>query len=429
MKKFESAEIYSSGICNLDCKYCYIPKVKELKEINDKIVEQIRNGSYIQKVKKICPDLENFSLWGAEPTVTLSIIGEQIPTIFSTFPKLKCFMFSTNLIKDPDIIFDFAKTFPSNRNVELKIQFSIDGYEEITDLNRGKGTTKKVIDNIRRLAFLLNDLENNNLKVNFQTKATWTMENIKFFLENMKRMDDSNRFFEKLTNDLNRINTNKNINYDISYWPNMEIPGKYTAEDGKLFSSFCESVFGKEKRWSQVPFTQYITSLKRAVELSDFLYSRNFYFTCSAGRSQLGVSIDGFHGCHRTYGFVLDKMKEYELCDFDFVYENNHLEEKDFESDYPRMVYNMSNFHDYARFKFNATIATIYELSQIGEILPKYKNYENAYSLALMEISNSCYVENFIANNNNYIPPISMMRLFGNGALDIFLEYLRCEKI
>lgn len=434
IKKFEHVEIFSSAICNLNCSYCYIPKVPALKEINKKILDELDNGSYIEKLKRISPDLKWFGFWGAEPTITLPKITEHLDDFIREFPKLETFSFSTNLIKDPTVIYDFLSALPKDKDFEVFIQLSIDGHKPITDKNRGEGTTKKISDNIRLLAFMLNDLESEKLKVRFATKITWTMDNVRFFLDNPNELDDSYKFFVKMQNDLDRINTNRNVRYLINCWGNMEVPGEYTTEDGLDLTKLLEYAYERKgtyiytqnsmkKQWKILPLDSYSDMLKKCLILSEDLYAVQKMFTCSAGDSQIGVAPDGYHPCHRTFSFTLNEIKPYEKCDVEFVYKNLVASNENFENDYPRLLYTLGGFHNFLKLRINATITSIYEAAKIGEILPKYMLYENAYILALINSSAyPCHIDNFILNSSVNIVPLSLIRLFGNGALDILLE-------
>jgi len=434
-KKFEYVEMYSSAICNLNCSYCYIPKVSELKDVNKRIVEDICNGTYIERIKTIAPDLKGLAFWGAEPTITLPEIIEHLDEFLIAFPKLDHFSFSTNLIKDPTVIYEFLKALPDDRKFSAGFQISIDGHKPITDANRGEGTTKKISDNIRLLAFMMNDLKDKNVSVRFPTKITWTMDNVRFFYENLEELDESYNFFSKMQDDLDRINTNKNVKYLINCWGNMELPGNYTKEDGLLVAELFKEVYQRKriyipksqkfvkKKWKTLPLDSFKSMMERALFYSDYLYSKQCMFTCSAGDSQFGISVDGYHPCHRTFTFILEQMRKYEGCDVNFIRSKITVPKETFDVDFPRVSYLVGGFHNFLKMRHNATISSIFEAARVGEILPKYKHYENAYYLALMNTAAySCHIDNFIQTSSIGISPLSLIRLFGNGALDYLMK-------
>jgi hypothetical protein len=70
-----AVEMFSAGWCNLQCKYCYIPKTDFLRTVHKNIIEKIKNGSLLEEISKIFgEDLESLSHWGTEPTLTTFFI-------------------------------------------------------------------------------------------------------------------------------------------------------------------------------------------------------------------------------------------------------------------------------------------------------------------------------------------------------------------
>jgi hypothetical protein len=160
--------------------------------------------------------------------------------------------------------------------------------------------------------------------------------------------------------------------------------------------------------------------LKKSIVLSRDLYGKQRMFTCSAGDSQFAIAPDGIHPCHRTFTFTVNEIRKYEKCDVEFVYKHMVANE---DLEISRLSYVMGAFHNNLRFRQNSAIVSIYEAARTGEILPKYKNYDDAYLLAIMCTNVvSCHMDNFILNSAVGVIPISMLRFFGNGAADIILE-------
>ena len=46
-----AVELFSSGWCNLSCKYCYIPKTDFLKKVHRGIIQSIEDGTFINNLK------------------------------------------------------------------------------------------------------------------------------------------------------------------------------------------------------------------------------------------------------------------------------------------------------------------------------------------------------------------------------------------
>jgi len=119
-----------TGRCNLSCSYCYgsysIRKEKDFttNELLDLIEELYKRGTKI------------IYLSGGEPLLR-NDIGLIIKTIRDK--NMFCFL-NTNGLLVPDKI-------ESLKNLD-SITISLDGNEEVNDINRGKGTFKKVIEAI-----------------------------------------------------------------------------------------------------------------------------------------------------------------------------------------------------------------------------------------------------------------------------------------
>ena len=151
-KRAVACEMFSSAVCNIECNYCYIPKVSEMKNIHKKIIEAIDNGTYINLLKEMYGSgLTALGFWGTEPTLTLSKVQKIIPDLFREFPKLWEISWSSNFITSSKVTVDFLKALPKDKNLKVTIQASLDGYTEITDANRAPGATKKITENILEL--------------------------------------------------------------------------------------------------------------------------------------------------------------------------------------------------------------------------------------------------------------------------------------
>ena len=103
-----AVEIFSSALCSLNCKYCYIPKTDSMRKLQKDVVKKLENKTFIQDLEKFYgKNLEYLGLWGAEPTLTLDLISKAVPNLMEKFPKLKNISFSTSLMTNPDIILSF----------------------------------------------------------------------------------------------------------------------------------------------------------------------------------------------------------------------------------------------------------------------------------------------------------------------------------
>ena len=74
-----ASEIFAAGWCNLNCKYCYIPKTDFLKKIHKSILERIEDGTLLEELKNTYGEnLTSISHWGTEPTLTVGKFKKRI---------------------------------------------------------------------------------------------------------------------------------------------------------------------------------------------------------------------------------------------------------------------------------------------------------------------------------------------------------------
>ena len=89
-QRLVAGELFTAGVCNMNCKYCYIPKTGSLKKVHDKLIEKLESGEYVSDLEYVYgKNMEALALWGTEPTLTLDKVTKLLPKLFSTFKKLK----------------------------------------------------------------------------------------------------------------------------------------------------------------------------------------------------------------------------------------------------------------------------------------------------------------------------------------------------
>ena len=373
----------------------------------------------------------------------------KIPEIINAFPNLKDFSFSTNLFLDPKILKDFIlKVVEQGRDIKVKVQISLDGPQEITDRNRAPGATHKIKNNLLNLLRLLQDYDFGKTKVEFTFKPTFDINNLIWFDQEESRFRYYLFFFDELIDLAKGINKNKNVLLNLSGVPTMAVPGTYSSDDGRLFAKTCWQLgrlaeenrtrpFLKHQRGS---FNTYTHRLVRLVDYSREFFSKPDMFSCSGGRSQsqLGEQQD-LHLCHRTLFMNHDEyvkdLKNEGNWDF-FLRQNNRIKlVKDkhivnisgqFEVD--RVFYIWGCYHHFTKQKLASGLALIKELvysKQINEI------YEDEHMAMLFSIfinfALSCPAENILQTGSIFVPPVSVFRLFGNGAFEMILKEVRNE--
>ena len=423
-RNIKAIEIFASSKCQLDCKYCYIPKSDVMNSIHKRIVKLIHDFD----VSSISPDvrhgIEILGFWGAEPTLTLGILSQNLKKIVDAFPNLRKIDFSTNGI-DIRPIEDFILNC-NKYGINVSFQFSIDGPEYINGMNRMPNLLDRVINNMKQL---ITDLNAQDLKifVDIRTKGTLTKENIKYLLEN-NLVNDFVAFFKTLGSDLERMVENKKVRVFTPLSFNLEVPGTYTAEDGKQFSIFL-------RKLHEAHFDSAFTSRLRRI--LDFRYSLNTkpcMFTCSGGDSNLGFDFNRIHICHRTFlldndDYLMDILKHKpDNWDVKNLARGTAEQVKRYfiitPDNFERFVYLMRSYHDFWRLRLGNTISEIKELAAAGLIKRYYLYNDDLAELfaIFLNVANSCPVENLLVNGSLFVVPASIIKLWGNGA---FYELLK----
>ena len=126
--------IITSTECNLECKYCVRDEFTEIEEDIDYCLPP-RISYDIEKLKNFITKGDYVTFYGGEPLLAIEDIKKIMDSV-----ECKGFMTQTNGLF-LDKLGDYVAKFHT-------ILISIDGDEEITDKNRGKGVFNKVMNNI-----------------------------------------------------------------------------------------------------------------------------------------------------------------------------------------------------------------------------------------------------------------------------------------
>jgi len=400
-------------------------------KVHEEIETDLKSGKFIQRLRRIYgEDLTHLGLWGTEPTLTLPLVEEYIPEVLQTFPNLEEIGFSTSLMAYPERILHFIRTL-LGRKLTLKVQISLDGPAFIVDINRVKGTAKKVPENFASLVDDINKLPLGDLKVAFSWKATHSIDNIRVFLDKPKRFDEYIAYFDRLNSDFKQRNKQKNVTLRESQNPTLVVPGKYTSDDGKAFAKYLRE-FAMRGRT-----TSYTPRLERLFTYPEEIHKRRV-FSCSGGDSNLGIG-QSTHICHRTFYYDKDEYVE-SILDTDI--ENwdvslfrrgtlDHIRENYIvqgEPHFTRFKYVMRGYHDFWKFQLGFVKAMMIELARAGQVDLYYLENHRLLDLFALFISValSCPMENLLNTGSIHLQLVSILRMFGNGA---FREVVKSAKV
>lgn len=420
-KNATACEILNTGWCPLNCSYCYIPKTEYNKEMHKEIIERIETGKWIDELEETYDNIDYLSIWGTEPLLTLDDIVEQFDEAIERFGGLEQFKFSTSLCLDPMPIADLKKKCDEH-NVKLDWQISADGH--YTDENRMEGATEKIKKNLTKL--ISSDVEFENIG----WKGTITADNFRKMAEDKEEIEKYMQWYEDVENYVEE-HTGKKID-SRSKIPTLMVPGKYTSEDGKYFADYIKNMeeLGYE--------TAYTNRLKKTLSYLDEVESKSRMFTCSGGDSDFGFDNKNIHICHRT--FYLDreeyqesirKQEKYENWDVSLLdkgildmINDSYIVDADDDEEMIRYQYVLRNYHDHLGLSISQTEAMVMELADCGQADKIYLEDEelrNAFAL-FVHTAQSCPMENLLNTSVIHFQPVSIVRLWSNGAFQELLK-------
>jgi len=432
-----AAELFAAGWCNLNCKYCYIPKTDFLKDIHKVIIEKIESGTLLSELKEIFgEELTHLTHWGTEPTLTVKKFKEFYAEAIKIFPKLNTIGLSSNFMTSPKNLVTFVlDILPKERSFSIDMQVSLDGPPYITDSNRLGGAAGQIIKNCLYVTKELSD--NNSIhKVSMHLKPTIGVGNIKT-LTDIDKMAEYYDFFDEFMFDW--LEVGKNISISRSCDPTLVVPYEYTQEDGKNFYQLLlnqlELQSNNYKAISK-PESNYFHRFRGKLWFFKEFFTKHSMFTCSAGDSQIGLGDLplAVHSCHRT--FYLDHeeyigaarehgLDELTLQGIDTgrndLLADSHITNFNNEVKLIKHLYTNRAQHDFAKHRISFGVAAVLELAHAGQVSKCYKDPEMALLLSYFSQVLDCPIENVSLTGSTMIKPIPMFRIFGNGLFENIL--------
>lgn len=456
-KRMCAVELFSSSVCNLNCSYCYIPKNKEMSLYHKKILEKLEDGTFIENLKALYGnDLEYLGLWGTEQTLILDRFIKIIDKYFEAFPKIREVSFSSNLIAFPERIVELSKAVDkyAKRNVVLKWQVSIDGPEWVNDVGRGEGATKKILENLDIYFNLIKDVELRKTTISFSLKPTVAIEFMEIMNDDFDKLIEWYKFFDDIVFKINEIIKGSKIEKRISMpdrvTPTLVVPGKYSVEDGKTLARFFRNIMRLEKlakskkdlfHYNSYPLNGYVNRLANIIQNYHDISLRPQNGTCSGGDTQFGLNLEGYmFPCHRLFLFDNEDylrsifegekdINEWDVSKFSEGIVRNVkkylvVNKNSTERNIARYFYTLRGYHDNLAYKVSTTVSQIYELALAGQASRKYLECRELTELLALFLNTrmSCPIENYLQSGSLHLPPISITRLFANGAFEVLLE-------
>ena len=221
--------VITSTECNLECKYCVRDEFTKIDENIDYCLPP--KISYdIEKLKNFITKEDYVTFYGGEPLLAIEDIKKIIDVV-----ECKGFMVQTNGLF-LDKLGDYVTKFHT-------ILVSLDGDEEITDKNRGKGVFNKVMNNIELIKE--EGFDGELIARMTISKGSNVYDQVLFLSENFESIHwqlDA-MFFEERNEWLNEYN--EQIDELVEEWISRMHKGK--VEKWYPFMVLMDSILKKEK--------------------------------------------------------------------------------------------------------------------------------------------------------------------------------------
>lgn len=431
--ELENLTLYTSGICNLKCGYCFIHKNPALTILHKKFMDSYENPNYylnfLDKLKNIY-DLNNLfsiTLWGVEPSYGFRNASETLKLLMKKYPKINRLNTSTNFTRDTvvDDLLYMLKYLKDSQEYIFSLQISIDGPEQFTDLGRGIGTTKKILDNLHILISRLNELPK-NVKLQISAKSTLSADEFPMLNDEKSLYDFFNFFETKFWNPISKTNIGMQLHRTTP-----ALPYQYTTEDGKIFNELlkkCITLANNNPFKYETPFLDRIT-IRKAQEFTPKCTYKCYGLFCGAGVKNIGLLPD-YKVCSCQREFIAAAPEYYDYSDSykpdtvdpsifgDFKRRNIFcLDYKDHE----RLIYSYLNFHgSNATSIISSTTALVMILAQVGQVLEKYKDKKEAtlISQKFIRLVGNCYVDSYSVTGTLSEEYMGCLKLYLNGFLE-----------
>lgn len=453
---FEHCTLFTTALCNLNCGYCYICKDKAggLQYIDKDVEDDFKNRRQIKQIldydDSIRETLTGVTLWGGEPFLHVERFVDDIDYWFETFPNIKSLDTSTNFTIPNQVslienmLKQIDRLYHGEDKFHFDLQISIDGYEEMNDAGRGKGTTQKFLKNFRDLCKM--NYNYDKIYIEVHTKPTLSKETFKY-LESDEGILKWFNFFEKEMNEVYH-NSNAKFHYSSSLW-NCAQPTEWTQEDGIRYAKIIKRIqelspeIRKNKYWSNaesfIPEAQ-LALCKLSIE--ENLCSMDQLCNCFAGPCTGGgcgafthniVPIPkGYYTmCHRG---IFDEYTDY-LNNMQNKDNLNNLSEKYFKAqnvqDWILTKDQLKTLHDSMmqmythpnQIRYTDLVIAIREYALAGLIDKKYEDSDEIEKTLGYYLLNSYCIQDAYITNGSWTTISNLeIPLFYNGVMEIVVE-------
>lgn len=449
-----SLVLYTTAVCNLNCRYCFIDKNPALQSIDQYLDDSFLKDEeyYFNFAKKMFLQnkLEQVQFWGGEPFLGMHRAYPTVKKLIEYFPNLKDFMVSTNFVsscffKEFYGLMQVLGTYP-NREFTFNLQLSIDGPVNINDLNRGAGVTPKFIANFETFVQGLQDINNlpNNVKLRLVMKPTLDASSIEQ-LQTKEAVLGYFQFFEQFQDIFNNYNHRSNLFYNLPI-PNTACPSPHTQEEGKQFANYCYLTRLLESENDTLHHFKYYKVITSFIPRNKINYNvcslrGQCMGHCGNGRVTIGLLPEHkISCCHNGFVDLISDYKKYVTSQESqhmgdvtiekglFTNQRNSLifdaDSKEFEN-YELQLEAFYNQNDSAKLTNIASLILL--LANTNQIDAKYQDKTEALHGAyfILNATSYCVRDNLGTTGSIYMYPMGLIKLLLNGAR----EYIEGGKI
>lgn len=439
-----SMVLYTTAVCNLNCRYCFIDKNPSLQKI-DTLLDKSYNEDkdyYFNFAKEMFfkDNLTNIQIWGGEPSLNYMRAFYTFQKCIEYFPNFKEVFTSTNLT-GPNFFeqfFSFIEVFRTDplRNFTFNLQLSLDGPTEINDQNRGEGVTQKITNNFFKLIQELQEKDlPPNLKINLHFKQTLDSSSIRL-LQTKESIIAYYKFFEQYYDFFNEYNKKEQIYLVTGGIPNTACPSPHTKEDGLLFANLCKLCYEieQENKYNNIlPWQPALMPFRGCNKVS---YVKTLSGVClghcGSGRSVIGLlPNDMISCCHNGFVDLISEYKKNALAGNSSHMNDVTIEKSLFTNTKASLIFkkNSKEFDYYEQqveeyyyksstVKISTYASMIHLLALTDQVDSKYKDLEEATKAAqfIMWSTAYCVRDNLNTTGSIYLPPLGLLKLTLNGA-------------
>lgn len=445
MAEIASISIHFSSDCNMACTYCYIEKDKKcMAAYNREIRKSLEDGSFAKIIKEkaasIKDQIENLSLWGAEPTINSKFFKEFIYELLDFFPNVNGLMFSTNALLGADLIYnDFLiplKEYSecNKRKFKFELQLSLDGPPEFNDASRHAGATENTLNVMRSIIQRMPD-SSEYFTLDIFTKATLDISYMRLMLEGgVEKFQWYYDFMNRVAAEADELAKNKTcvLTQGMGSCPTLVDPGYHTVQDGKDLAAWIHTLqFVDRSKFDALNkrgplFWQILTGMGHFLESKNPHVDSINLFSCSSSKCNITIDHEGnLYTCNRLCrnSALSDDFKTKHAM------RSNTTVGAISDKEWMKRTYGSFAFHDNILSRFEIARTQMYTLARCGQIESRYAtDYDEQLSLYLCLLGLMCHIgaeEDY--TQNPFLMPFSYYRYLGNGAVHEMLEYYKLE--